>query len=226
MVPQFSSRLLLVAVIHCPVFPTTVNAELAFVRPNSSVSCTNSQQRPCLTFNKYAEQVDQYFIDHTTFLFLPGIHELDAPLDLEGLSNISLVPLSEFKGINESDAVQLFIDPSVNITWDSCKNIKINGFVLIILSGQFSVLSDTAILSAELELVFHNTSAVLDSLTLTGNGTRLFALTNVSSDVWISNLMADGIRAPILLAYDSTITFHGHKTFCNNNNITVNVYSL
>ena len=28
---------------------------------------------------------------------------------------------------------------------------------------------------------------------------------NVSSDVWISNLMADGIRAPILLAYDSTI---------------------
>ena len=148
MVPQFSFWLLLhllVAVIHCPIFPTTVNAELAFVRPNSSVSCASSQQRPCLTFNEYAQQVDQYFVDNTTFLFLPGIHELNAPLDLKDLSNISLVPLSEFKGINESDAVQLFIDPSVNITWDSCKNIKINGFVFI-LSGQFSVLSDTAII--------------------------------------------------------------------------------
>ena len=155
---QLSFWLLLIAVrgVHSLVFPTAVNAELAFVRPNSSVSCASPQQRPCLTFNEYTQQVDQYFVDNTTFLFLPGTHELDTPLDLEGLSNVSFAPL------NDLDA-QILLSPSANITWTNCENIEISGFVFIMISGQFSVLSNSYT-----ELVFHNTSAVLASLTLTG----------------------------------------------------------
>jgi predicted outer membrane repeat protein len=214
MVSQYSFWLLVIAVIHGLVFPTAINAELAFVRPNSSISCAS----PCLTFNEYAhvQQVDQYFVDNTTFLFLPGTHELHVQLDLEGLSNISFAPLDD-----HIDA-QILLSPSANITWTNCENIEISGLVFI-LSGQFSALSTNATLS---ELVFHNTSAVLASLTLTGNGTRLFAFAHASSDLQISNLMADSIRAPILHAFESAIiTFYGHNTI-SNTNITVNVTVL
>ena len=127
----------LVAVIHCLcVFPTAVNAELAFVRPNSSVSCANSSsQPPCLTFNEYAQQVEQYFVNDTTFLFLPGTHQLDIQLNLEGLSNIA------FGSIDDPGAqnAQILFSPSANITWTNCANIEISGLIFI-LSGQFSVL--------------------------------------------------------------------------------------
>ena len=43
----------------------------------------------------------------------------------------------------------------------------------------------------------------------------------MSSDLQISNLVADGVRAPILYASGSAITFYGHNTICNNN-MTVN----
>ncbi|MCG8620481.1 MAG: hypothetical protein MJE68_00595, partial [Proteobacteria bacterium] len=117
--------------------------------------------------------------------------------------------------MNDLDA-QILLSPSANITWTNCEDIEISGFVFI-LSGQFSVLSNTSYT----ELVFHNTSAVLASLTLTGNGTRVFAFSLASSDLQINNLMADGISAPILYASGSVMTFYGHNTI-SNCNITVN----
>ena len=82
MAPQCSFWLLLIAIIHCVNVLPTANAEKAFVRPNTSVPCPSSSQ-PCLTFNEYAQEVNQYFVDNTTFLFLPGTHELDVQLDKE-----------------------------------------------------------------------------------------------------------------------------------------------
>ena len=190
MAPQLSFWLLLVAVVHSLVFPAAVNAELAFVRPNSSVSCTSPQQRPCLTFNEYAEQVDQYFVDNTTFLFLPGTHELDAPLDLEGLSNVSFAPL------NDLDA-QILLSPSANITWTNCEDIEISGFVFI-LSGELKSLSKSDIFDhlVSTELIFQGTTVFLTNLTLIGNGTRWFALCNYS-DIQIGYLEATGTKATL-----------------------------
>ena len=207
MVPQFSFWLLFVAIVHCLVFPTAINAELAFVRPNTSVPCAGSQQ-PCLTFNEYA-QVDQYFVDNTTFLFLPGTHQLDVELDLKSLSNIAFVPaLGLDEGIN--DAVQLLIDPSVNITWTNCENIVVSGLVFII-SGQFSFGIDLSP-----ELIFQNTTSFsLANLTLIGNGSRLFVLCWFSG-IQIGNLAVIDSRAPTLCAIDSTIIFYGQNTFFNN----------
>ena len=91
------------------------------------MSCASPQQQPCLTFNEYAQQVNQYFVDDTIFLFLPSTHELDIPLVLNIIS-LKNVPLSE--GINESDAVQLYISPSADITWIKCEKIEISGCLL------------------------------------------------------------------------------------------------
>ena len=197
--------LLLVAIVHCPVFPTAVNAELAFVRPNSSVSCASPQQRPCLTFNEYAQQVDQYFVDNTTFLFLPGTHELDAPLNLKDLSNVSFAPL------NDLDA-QILLSPSANITWTNCENIEINGFVFI-LSGQLNFLSESDIYDlVSTELIFQGTTAFLTNLTLIGNGTRLFAFCN-SSDIQIGDLEVTGTKAALIEADYSSVAFYGQNSF-------------
>ena len=199
--------LLLAAVVHCPVFPTTVNAELAFVRPNLSVSCASPQQRPCLTFNEYAQQVDQYFVDNTTFLFLPGTHELNLPLDLKDLSNVSFAPLDDL------DA-QILLSPSANITWTNFENIEICGFVFI-LSGQFKLLSESDdFILFELfstELVFHDqgTTAFLTNLTLIGNGTRLFAFCNMQ----IEDLEVMGTKAALIEAAYSAIAFYGQNSF-------------
>ena len=200
--------LLLAAVVHCPVFPTAVNAELAFVRPNSSVSCASPQQRPCLTFNEYAQQVDQYFVDNTTFLFLPGTHELNVPLNLKDLSNISFAPLNDLDAQN----VQILLSPSANITWTNCENIEISGFVFI-LSGQFNFLSGSDTLDlVSTELIFQGTTAFLTNLTLIGNGTRLFALCN-SSDIQIGDLEATGTKAALIEAAYSSVAFYGQILF-------------
>ena len=196
----------LVVIIHCIVLPTAVNAESAFVRPNTSVTCANSQQ-PCRTFNEYVQQAEQYFVDDTTFLFLPGTHELDIQLDLEGLSNISFAPLDE---ANVEHDVQLLVSLSVNITWTNCKNIELNGLVFV-LSGQ-DVASDLFFA----KLIFQETTALLSKLTLIGNGTRIFASCN-SSDIEIGDLLVENTNATILYAFNSAIDFYGQNLFSNNN---------
>ena len=150
MVPSFSFWPLLVAILHS----TTVSAEVAFVRPNSSVSCASSSQQPCLTFNEYAQQVDRYFVDKTTFIFLPGTHQLDFQLDLKDLSNIAFVPFGE----GSNDTAKLLLSPLANITWTNCKNVELHGLVFI-LSGNFSVVSKIDDLFSA-ELIFQETSAI------------------------------------------------------------------
>ena len=213
MAPRVSFWLLLIAIIHCgTVFPTA-NAEKAFVRPSTSVPCPS---QPCLTFNEYAQEVNQYsnFVDNTTFLFLPGTHELDARLDLKNLSNISFVPSDEDNTHNDRSTVQILLSPSVNITWTNCDNVEVSGLVFI-LSGQNNFQSDVDIPSTE--LIFQKTTCFLTNLTLIGNGTRLFAFSNSSSHIQISNLVVTSTKAQTLVAYDSTIDFFGQNIFFNNN---------
>ena len=207
MVKQFSFWLPLI--VHCLVISPAVNAELAFVRPNSSVSCASSSQQPCLTFNEYAQQVEQYFVNDITFLFLPGTHQLNIQLNLEDLSNIALVPLN---GLNAQN-VRVLLSPSVNITWTNCENINISGFVFF-LSGEFSVLVefDDLLVLFSSELIFQGTTASLTNLTLAGDGTRVFAYCN-SSDIWIGDMVAAGIKATILYASYGAVEFYGNY-FC------------
>ena len=209
MASQYCFWLLLITVIHCgKVFPTAI-AEKAYVRPNTSVPCSSSSQ-PCLTFNEYAQEVSQYFVDNTTFLFLPGTHELDVQLDLKNLSNISFIPSNE---VNVT--VQVLLSPSVNITWTNCDNIEVSGLIFI-LSGQFNVLPEPVGISSDTELIFQETTGFLTNLSLIGNGTRQFARC-ISSHVEISNLVATSTKAPILHASNSVVKFYGQNSFFDNN---------
>ena len=214
MAPRVSFWLLLIAIIHCGnVFPTA-NAEKAFVRPNTTVMCPSSSQ-PCLTFNEYAQEVNQYFVDNTTFLFLPGTHELDIRLELENLSNISLIPSDEVNTLN--DTVQILLSQLVNITWTNCDNVEVSGLTFI-LSGQITILSNVTFLFSA-ELIFQKTTGFLTNLTLMGSGTRWFVMC-IFSHVQIGNLVATGIQAPVLYASYSAINFYGQSVFYDNN-ITV-----
>ena len=145
MAQQCSFCLLLITIIHSGNVLPTANAEKAFVRPNTSVTCPSSSQ-PCLTFNEYAQEVNQYFVDNTTFLFLPGTHELDVQLDLENLSNISFVP----SALN--DIIQILLSPSVNITWTNCDNVEVSGLIFI-LSGPYNARLGSEIFLADSELI-------------------------------------------------------------------------
>ena len=202
-----------VAIIHSVAFlPTATNAgPVQFVRPSTSVICASLQQ-PCLTFNEYVQQVDQYFGDNTTFLFLPGTHELDAQLKLVRRSNISFAPLVDKV---DTHYIQLLLRPSVNITCFHCENVEIRGLVFV-LSGQFDAqLQRFSIFTAE--LYFYNTSAFLINLTLVGNGTRLFAVC-FYSDIKVNSLVVNNTKASTLYADRSTIVvFHGQNVFFNNN---------
>ena len=89
----------------------STSAEKAFVRPSENMSCLSQPQ--CLTLNDYASEPNHYFVDNTTFLVLPGIHQLDIQLHLENVSDIS------FQLVNDEvqdDTVKVFLGPLVNIT--------------------------------------------------------------------------------------------------------------
>ena len=83
---------------------------IAYVRPSSANNVTCPDQ-PCLTFSDYAREKDHYFLDGTTFVFLPGVHQLDLQLWVENVSNLSL------RFFEKDASTQIFLDPKVNITW-------------------------------------------------------------------------------------------------------------
>ena len=90
---------LLLSVIYVQQCSTTNAAthSVYYVRPtdsDSDINCSCSvaagQQLPCLTLSEYANETELYFEDNTTFMFLPGSHLLDVPLNLRSLSNVTL----------------------------------------------------------------------------------------------------------------------------------------
>ena len=116
--------LLSAIVTHYSIFST--NAENVFVRPSEFEDVTCPYQ-PCLTLNDYARETDQYIVDNTTFLFLPGIHQLDIQLYLENVSNTAFLVFDEL----QDDTAQVFLSPLVSITWTDCDNIELGAWSLL-----------------------------------------------------------------------------------------------
>ena len=105
--------------LHCSISLTF--AKEVFVRPDD-VTC--SSQSPCLTLNEYARKADQYFVDNTTFIFLPGVHHLDLQLKLKNLSNLTFI------GSYEGEVTQIFLNNGSQISWTNCMNVKVSNFVI------------------------------------------------------------------------------------------------
>ena len=196
--------LLLVVIAHCSILST--NANKAFVRPSENISCSS---QPCLTLNEYAREADQYFVDNTTFMFLPGIHQLDIQLNLVSVSDIVLLSSNEV----QNDTPQIQLSPLVKITWTNCENIEIRDLVFV-LSGQSD---NQTLFSAQ---VFIKTTSFLSQLTLVGNDTlQSTAIYIESSRVQINDVTVMGALSttgPALIANRSTIVFLGQNAFFNN----------
>ena len=182
-----------------------MDAEKAYVRPSENVTCPS---QPCLTFNHYARESDQYFVDNTTFVFLSGIHRLDVQLHLVSVSNVAFLVFDEVQ--EDQETVQAFLNPSVNITWTDCDNIEISGLVFV-LSGR-SVLFPA--------LVFCRTISSLSQLTLLGNGTlQSTAIFIESSQINLINMTvsgAKGVTGAAVYAVNSTVDFVGQNSFISN----------
>ena len=204
---MFLSFWLLSAIItHYYIF--SINAKKSFVRPPENVSCPS---QPCLALNDYAQEPNQYFLDDSIFLFLPGIHQLDIQLHLKNVSNVTFLSIDFDE--QQDNTARVFFSPSVNITWTDCDNIKISGLVFI-LSGH----SGETFFSG---LVFQRTTSYLSQLTLFGNGTlqSTAIFLSDSSQVKITDVQVSGatsINGSVLYALNSTIDFLGQNDFVNN----------
>ena len=56
----------------------SLTPQVKYMQPsNGSISCTISE--PC-TFDRYANSSEQHFLSDTTFIFLPGDHQLTTTL--------------------------------------------------------------------------------------------------------------------------------------------------
>ena len=138
------------------------NAVAVFVRPSENVTCPS---QPCLTLNDYAREPGQYFLDNSTFLFLPGIHHLDYQLRVENVSNVNFFVFNEEK----DNTVKVFLSPLVTIIWMNCNNIEISNLVFV----PHSLIAVRTSFSA---LLFYKTSGFLSKLTLFGNGVIIIAI--------------------------------------------------
>ena len=193
-------------IVHNSIF--SINAKRSFVRSSENASCPS---QPCLPLNDYARESNQYFLDNTTFIFLPGIHRLDIQLRLKNVSSVAFITVFDEQ---QDDTVRVFLSPSVNITLTDCDNIEISGLVFV-LSGH----SEEELFSG---LVLQRTTSVfLAHLTLFGNGslqsTAIFL--SDSSQITIYNVKVSGATSTdgsVLYALNSTIAFLGQNIFVNN----------
>ena len=84
-----------------------------------------------LTLQEYANQPDMYFTSNAIFYFEPGRYMLNSSLSFVNIHNFS------FKGLPDSEMVNVLFDSLVSITWDECSNIEISSIIFTLL-GNFT----------------------------------------------------------------------------------------
>ena len=199
----YSTLWLLLAILFSTA--STNDGAIAYVRP-SSISNVTCPDQPCLMLDDYAREKDHYFLNETSFIFLPGVHQLDLQLRLENISNVSLLTLLD-------DSVQILLSPMANITWIDCNNITITGLE-VYLSG---IEDKESLFSA---LAFQSTTSHLYRMGLFGNDSlQSTAIRTHSSAVDFRDVVVAGaisVYGAALIAFNSTIKFIGRNHFTNN----------
>ena len=186
----------------------SLTPQVKYVHPgsnvNGSVSCNVSI--PC-TFDQYANDPEQHIIlSSTTFIFLPGDHQLNTSINLHGVQNVS------FQGMSTEGSVMVILGPQVGINFSSCDDIEMTSLNFL-LSGDY-----------EYRLIFYNTNSVnLQSIVISTedeNSTGNSAILSQASNITISDSNFVGISGQCgaaLQALDSSeITFTGTNNFTYN----------
>ena len=64
-----------------------------------------------INFDQYANDPEQHFHSNTTFVFLPGDHELNSSINLHGIQNVS------FQGMLTESSIIVILHPQVGINF-------------------------------------------------------------------------------------------------------------
>lgn len=76
------------ALLFALILPLSYTQNTYYVTTTANTTCPGE---PCRTLSEYVEQVGQYFVSNTTFIFLPGEHILDNSVSIGDVSNLTLV---------------------------------------------------------------------------------------------------------------------------------------
>lgn len=201
--------------LHLVVFilPDVVygNSEI-FITPSNNITCP---AHPCITLNKYANELDLYLMNDSTVRFLPGYHCLDNVLILRNLSNIKFTAITD----EDNNSVHVLVGPSACLMWINSHNIKIDGFV-------FVLVGDPGMKHGYSALLFQRMISVLlsNSIILGNNKFRYSAVfLNDSRDVIVSSMKTVKVtsyKGAAVHAVNSIIEFIGQNIF--NSNIATN----
>ena len=172
---------------------------------SSGIPCLfPTESATALTLEEYAKQPDTHFNNNTVFHFCPGIHQLNASIELISVHNFTM------QGLPGNETVIIILDPSVNITWDNCCNVEIS-FISFQLTGNFSY-----------SIAFGESTFVgLFNITVLGSESKgQSAVTIQNSSLVIADSTFIGIYgysgAALEIFNSSVITFAGHNIFKNN----------
>ena len=177
-----------------------------FITPSANTSCL---VHPCITLNEYARDIEEYLMDNSTIIFLPGNHRLDIMLHLQNVSNLTLTAIDE----NRHSNVQVLCGPLAYIKCTASNNIEMNR-ITFVPNGVAGKEDDCSV------LYFQETSAFLSNLTIIGNNKMQSTATCfiVSSQVTIHLMTIGGLTSfsgAAITAVNSTVDFVGHSTFSN-----------
>ena len=191
--------------LHCTISLTV--AKEVYVTPSDNVTC--SSKSPCLTLNEYARDADQYFVDDTIFIFLPGVHHLDLQLNLGSLFDV------KFLGSYEEEVTKILFNNGSKMSWTNCMNVEVSHFV-IVLNG----LAESKQFSA---MEFHRTKSILSNVTIFGNNLICAILVYDSSEVSFNNVHFSGgsckVDSALIAKEKSTVKFYGNNSFINNTSL-------
>ena len=180
------------------------SSQVQYVHPFNGVSACTSE--PC-TFDQFAQNPEQYFLSDTTFIFLPGDHQLSISINLHCIHNVSL------HGMLTEGYVTIRLGSQVGLSFDNCDGIEIRSLNFL-LSDNFEY---GLMLSETNDAKLYNITLGPEDGT---NSTGCSAIVSQVSTINISDSSFVGINgqngAALLALNSSRIIFTGVNNFSHN----------
>lgn len=224
--------LLLFSTVHF-VNPQSLTGILKYVTPiqsSTSLDPCPVGEWQCLTLNEYMSNSSQYFVSDTTFIFLPGKHQLDIDIRLQNLQNVSLI------GEPTNTAVTLSLGPQAGLSWMNCENIEIKSVSIVVRGNHENILVFANTVGIQIfnisftgreatngcsSLVFKSSTAQITDAHFVELSNQFGAVMVTSQSVVSfsgSNVFAINIAklGGSIYSTDSEVTFSGDNIFTNN----------
>ena len=207
-----SQLLMVVTVLLIPQVQYSQTSHLNYVKPSENATCPTSDIDPCLTFEEYRQDADEYFVSGTEFVFIPGDYLFHGRLKLVNVSNMYF----HAQG-GEKQKVRIFVSFSSNLTFTTSNNITLSHMTFII-GGTHTAYSNISYYI----LIFQWTFDVqLFNLTFFGDGNTygqtaimFYFSSGCVGDIQTVELTSNIGAALIIL--NSTVILSGDNSFVNN----------